>query len=147
MKFKDKRILVTGGSSGIGFATGRRLLERQARLVISGRRQGVLNEAVTGLSEFGEVAGVCADIATSEGRAETLKQAISILGGLDVLVNNAGGIRAGSLQDLEKSEIIKMLDVNLLAPILLTKDALPALRAGGDSMVVNISSALALAGC
>ncbi|WP_299948910.1 SDR family oxidoreductase, partial [uncultured Microbulbifer sp.] len=101
---------------------------------------------VTGLSEFGEVAGVCADIATSEGRAETLKQAISILGGLDVLVNNAGGIRAGSLQDLEKSEIIKMLDVNLLAPILLTKAALPALRADGDSMVVNISSALALVG-
>ncbi|MEW5249606.1 SDR family NAD(P)-dependent oxidoreductase [Microbulbifer sp. 2201CG32-9] len=146
MKLENKRILITGGSSGIGYATAQNLLQRGARVAISGRRQEALTKAVEGLRSFGDVTAICADVATGEGREETLSQALAALGGLDILVNNAGGLRAGPLSQLEETDIMKMVEVNLLAPILLTRAALPALEKSGDSMVVNVSSALALVG-
>lgn len=87
-----------------------------------------------------------ADIGTAEGRAASLDGALSKLGGLDILVNNAGGVRAGRLEDIREDEIRTMVDVDLLAPILLTRAALPALRSSGDALVINVSSGIALLG-
>ena len=84
--------------------------------------------------------------ARTEGRALTLRQALDALGGLDILVNNAGGVRAGRLEATSQSEIEAMLNVDLLAPILLTRAALPSLRASGEAMVVNVTSGIALIG-
>jgi NAD(P)-dependent dehydrogenase (short-subunit alcohol dehydrogenase family) len=55
-------------------------------------------------------------------------QAVALLGGLDVLVNNAGGVRAGRLEDTSEAELRAMIEVDLVAPILLTRAALPELR-------------------
>src|SRR3546814_4324446 len=68
------------------------------------------------------------------------------MGGIDILINNAGGVSAGRLEDTPKSHIEKMIDVNLLAPILLIRAAMQDLRDAGDSMVVNASSGIALVG-
>ena len=75
-----------------------------------------------------------------------LRRALDALGGLDILVNNAGGVRAGRLEVTTEAEIEAMLNVDLLAPILLTRAALPSLRASGDAMVVNVTSGIALIG-
>jgi uncharacterized oxidoreductase len=147
MKLEGKRVLVTGGSSGIGFAIAHALLAKGARIAIAGRRAAVVSDAVDALRKVGgSVTGIAADVSTDEGRALTLRQALDALGGLDILVNNAGGVRAGRLEATSQSEIEAMLNVDLLAPILLTRATLPSLRAGGDAMVVNVTSGIALIG-
>jgi len=147
VNLEGKRVLVTGGSSGIGLAVARELLSKGAKVTISGRRPDVLANAVRELGGPGaQIASVAADVATANGRAVTLQHALEAMGGLDVLVNNAGGVRAGRLEKVSEAEIEAMVAVDLLAPILLTRAALPALRATGDAMVVNVTSGIALVG-
>jgi uncharacterized oxidoreductase len=147
MKLHGKRVLVTGGSSGIGFAIATALLTKGAKVAITGRRAAVVSSAVEELRRNGgTVSGIAADVGTAEGRKQTLRQALEALGGLDILVNNAGGVRAGRLEATTEAEIETMLNVDLLAPILLTRAAMPSLRASGDAMVVNITSGIALIG-
>ena len=147
MSVKDKRALVTGGSSGIGLAIARNLLAKGAKVVVTGRRPDVLGSAVAELrTTSGAVWGVQADVSTPSGRETTLRRALDALGGLDILVNNAGGVRAGRLEAISEAEIEAMVAVDLLAPILLTRAALPALRASGDAVVANVASGIALIG-
>jgi uncharacterized oxidoreductase len=147
MNMKDKRVLVTGGSSGIGLAIAHTLLAKGAKVVVTGRRQDALAAAVAELkTNGGQVWGVAADVSTAGGRAATLQQALGALGGLDILVNNAGGVRAGRLEAISEAEIEAMVTIDLLAPILLTRAALPALRASGDAVIVNVASGIALIG-
>jgi short-subunit dehydrogenase len=147
MKLEGKRVLVTGGSSGIGFAIAKALLAKDARVAITGRRLAVVSAATEELRKTGgAVTGIAADVGTEDGRKLTLNRAFDALGGLDILINNAGGVRAGRLEATAQSEIEAMLNVDLLAPILLTRSALPSLRASGDAMVVNVTSGIALMG-
>ncbi len=115
--------------------------------MLTARRPGPLQAAVDRLTAAGiEAHALVADVATGEGRAATLAAARDRLGGLEVLINNAGGVRAGRLENTSEDEIRAMIEVDLLAPILLTRAALPDLRRNGDGMVVNITSTAALIG-
>ncbi len=141
MNIAGKRVLITGGSSGIGFALARACLAKGANVVITGRRPEALAAALEELRQTtGSAWSVAADVSTPEGRVATIRGAIDVLGGLDVLINNAGGVRAGRLETIPESELQAMIDVDLVAPIL------PALRASGDGMIVNIASGIALIG-
>jgi len=143
MKLQGKRALITGGSSGIGFAIAEAMLAKGVHIVITGRRPDILGNASEKLrASGGQVDFVAADVSTEEGR-ET-KFALEKLGCLDILVNNAGGVRAGRLEDTTEAEIRTMIEVDLVAPILLTRAALPNLRASTDGLVVNITSGIAL---
>lgn len=147
MNIGGKRVIITGGSSGIGLAIARAMLDRNARVVITGRNAESLAQAVKDLEADGvSITGVQADVATPEGRGLTLGRAIEVLGGLDILVNNAGGVRAGRLENITEDEIRTMVEVDLVAPILLTRAALPHLRASGEALVVNVTSGIALIG-
>lgn len=146
MKIEGKRVLVTGGSSGIGRAITAALLEKGARVVISGRRQDAIDATVAELKAKGEIHGIRADVTETAGRVATLDGALAHLGGLDILVNNAGGVRAGRLEETSEAEIRAMVEVDLVAPILLTRAALPALRASGEGLIADVTSAIALIG-
>ncbi len=147
MNVKGKRVLVTGGSSGIGLAMAQELVRKGARVFIVGRRAQLVREAIGLLqSEGGQAGGIDADVVTAQGRERMIGLARAWLGGIDILINNAGGVRAGRLEETPDADIVKMIEVNLIAPILLTRDVMPDLRASGDGMVVNVASGIALVG-
>jgi short-subunit dehydrogenase len=147
MKLEGSKVLVTGGSSGIGLAIAQILAAKGAHVLIRGRRREVVEAAAQQLRATGRrVDAVAADVTTADGLAVTMAAVEQTLGGLDVLVNNAGGVRAGRLEATSEREIRAMIEVNLVAPILLTRAALPLLRRSGHGMVVDVSSAIALVG-
>jgi uncharacterized oxidoreductase len=147
MDIKGKRVLITGGSSGIGFALAAVLGHKGARLVITGRRADVVMGAATSLRKAGvECFPVVADVSTEAGREATIAGALEGLGGIDVLVNNAGGVRAGKLEITTEAEIRAMIEVDLIAPILLTRLALVHLRKSPRGLIINVASGIALIG-
>lgn len=147
----DKSVLVTGAGSGIGRAVAIALARKGASLTLIGRREEPLQETANlakdaGRETGGEAQVVSGDITDPTTRERVIKAAIETFGGLDVLVNSAGAVRAGRLENVDVEEIRAQIEANLVAPILLTRVALPALRQSGDAAVVNMSSGLGLVG-
>lgn len=139
----NKRVLITGGASGIGLALAKAMGRLGAKVLITGRRQSALDEARTLLAAAGiDAFALRADVSSADGRRESVLQAVEELGGLDILVNNAGVVRAGRLEQTEPEAIVAMVETNLLGPILLTREALPELRKSGAATIVNISSGI-----
>ncbi|MEU5781476.1 SDR family NAD(P)-dependent oxidoreductase [Micromonospora lupini] len=129
--------LVTGGSSGIGRATAVELRERGARVA-------VLDLDPSGLPEG--VAGFAADVSSRSSVQEAVAAAADALGGIDVVVNNAGIGATGTVADQTDDEWHRVLDVNVVGMARVVSAALPWLRASANASVVNISSIAALNG-
>ena len=146
-----RRVLLTGAGSGIGRRLALELATRGAQLVLVGRHQQPLTETAAMVGVRGGSAHVLTADLTAPGAPErVVGSALELLGGLDVLINNAGNVRAGRLDEVDTPDILAMLALNLTAPILLTKAALPHLRAAatahGGAAVLGISSGIALVG-
>jgi len=144
MELRDKTIVLTGASGGIGSAIAEGLAGAGARLILVGRnRAGLEHQAETlsrrhGLPAGGQHLPVDADIGTPEGRqavAETCRRE-----GIDILVNNAGSQLFGLFAEQDEAAIAALLAVNLVAPLLLTRQLLPLLEARGEAAIVNIGS-------
>ncbi|GAA2502709.1 SDR family NAD(P)-dependent oxidoreductase [Terrabacter carboxydivorans] len=145
MELKDASILITGAGSGIGQALALRLAQYTPRLTLVGRRQQPLEELAARVRELGGKAlVVTADLTEPGASARVVAAARAEFGGLEVLVNNAGNVRAGRLEVIEESEVLAQVALNLTAPILLTRAALPSLRESGGGLVINVSSAIGL---
>ena len=147
----SRRVLLTGAGSGIGRRLALELATRGAQLVLVGRREQPLTETAAMVGVRGGSAHVLtADLTTPGAPEQVVGSAVRLLGGLDVLINNAGNVRAGRLDEVDTADILAMLALNLTAPILLTKAALPHLRAAatahGGAAVLGISSGIALVG-
>jgi len=134
--FDGMRALVTGGASGLGLAAARVLAG-------AGARVAVLDMAAQGPAGLHYVR---ADVTDDAGVRAAVGQAIQTLGGLDVLVNNAGIGAQGGVEANGDDEWHRVLDVNVLGLVRVTRAALPALRASGRAAIVNICSIAATAG-
>lgn len=137
MRLEGKIALVTGAGSGIGQALAEELNARGAHLLLVGRREAALDATRRGLirPEAGQI--VVADITTDAGRAELVRR-VARLGGLDLLVNNAGLVMSGAFQTDDAQARRRMVETNLLAPMELTQALLPLLRE--RARIVNIGS-------
>lgn len=146
MDLSGKSVLITGAGSGIGRASAVKIAGKGAKLTLTGRREEPLQETAKLVEEAGGEAQVVAGDVTDVSAREQVVQAAVAFGGLDVLVNNAGNVRAGRLEDLDAEEIHNQIEVNLLAPVLLTRTAIPALRESSNAAIVNVSSGFGLVG-
>jgi NAD(P)-dependent dehydrogenase (short-subunit alcohol dehydrogenase family) len=134
--FTGLRALVTGGASGIGLATARLLRDQGAAVA-------VVDAADTGPDGFLFAKADITDDAVVQAAVAGL---VDALGGLDVLVNNAGIGAQGGIEDNELDEWRRVLDVNVLGLVRVTRAALPALRDSQHAAVINVGSICATTG-
>jgi short-subunit dehydrogenase len=134
MRLDGSTVLLTGASGGIGEAIARALHQRQARLLISGRRADRLEALAAELGGGVELA--LADLAERDAAAVLARRA----GAVDVLVANAALPASGPIDDFTHEQIDRALDVNLRAPIQLTRELAPGMVERGQGHVVLISS-------
>jgi NAD(P)-dependent dehydrogenase (short-subunit alcohol dehydrogenase family) len=132
----DKVAIVTGGSSGIGRATALGFAAKGAKVIITGRRQGPLEQAA---ASHPNIVSFVADAAEPDAALRTVAKAIDEWGRLDVLVNNAGAGALLSLGDATAEQIASIFAVNVVGPSLLARAALPHMAAAKGA-IVNISS-------
>jgi hypothetical protein len=130
-------VIVTGASSGIGEATARAFGRAGDRVALVARRVDRLQQTAAGLPDSLVVA---ADLSKGEDIARVTAEALARYGRIDVLVNNAGLGKYDWLERLHEEDIRTELQVNLLAPILLTRAVLPAMQAQGSGVIINVAS-------
>ncbi|HJQ17427.1 MAG TPA: SDR family oxidoreductase [Allosphingosinicella sp.] len=137
--FSGRVAIVTGSSEGIGFSIAKALAENGANILLVARREGLLRQAAETLGPA--AAWISADL-TEEGAAQKIvEKAVSTFGGIDFLVNNAGVNRLGLLGETVPSDMRQMMELNLIAPYLMTQAALPHLAARPGAAILNVSTA------
>ncbi|WP_207510188.1 SDR family oxidoreductase [Longitalea luteola] len=139
MNIENKTILITGGGTGIGFAIAKVLSLKGNDLILVGRREDKLKEAVARLPK---ASYIVADVTNSTDVENLVQQVSTIFGGLDILVNNAGVVTAYPLESAEGVyEKAKFeMDLNYLSVVRLTERLLPLLKASKEAAIVNIES-------
>jgi short-subunit dehydrogenase len=130
---RDRTVLLTGASAGIGPYIARRLRAEGARLVLTARRRPELEDLA---AELGDTRVITADMA----RREELERLVAEAGEVDVLIANAGVEALGRLATRTLEEIDTAIDVNLRAPIVMTRLCLPAMIERGSGQVVLVAS-------
>ncbi|HEV7493829.1 SDR family oxidoreductase [Baekduia sp.] len=132
--------LITGASQGLGLEIARSYLREGARIVICARSEETLRAAEDELAGLGEVHGRPADVASPEEVEGLVAFAVERLGGLDVLVNNAGVYGPkGAIDDVDWAAWAKAIEINLMGSVLPARFALPHLRAAERGKVVQLS--------
>jgi short-subunit dehydrogenase len=138
--FKDVTVVITGASMGVGAAAARAFAAHGANLVLIARGEDKLRSLreELGLGERAMVAPM--DVTDTDAFGAMLSQARSRFGSVDILVNNAGYHARGPFEGLEPDEVARMVDVNLKAPLVATRLALPYLRESRRGAVINVAS-------
>ena len=145
MDFTGKRVLVTRGTRGIGRATVEGFLAAGARVAVNGSTAETAGRAVAELDAGDNAFAVPGDIGTVAGCRATVAAAIEGLGGLDVLVNNAGAAEGRALADCDEAQWDRIVDTNLKGTFFSIQAAAPALKEA-RGCIVNIGSILGVRG-
>lgn len=133
-----RRALVTGASSGLGLGTARALAADGARVVLVARSQERLDAAAASVD--GDVHTLVADVSDTGQVGAMVEQATSLLGGIDILIANAGGPPAGNFASTDLDAYLPALQLNLLSTVAMCKAAVPAMTERGWGRVVAITS-------
>lgn len=137
-----KRALVTAASRGLGFATALGLAREGTALVICSRDEARITEAAQKIrAETGtRVEALVADVSSADEAARLVGHAVSALGGLDIVVHNAGGPPAGEFLSLSDAQWQKAFDQNLMSLVRLVNAAVPELKKAGGGRILTIAS-------
>jgi 3-oxoacyl-[acyl-carrier protein] reductase len=137
LDLEGRRGLVTGGSKGLGEAIARELVGEGARVAICSRHE---EEVRATASEVGAAYAQAADVTDPEQVRDFVSRSAEALGGIDFLVNNAGGAHPGTFETLTDENWAADLDVKLYSLIRCSREVLPHLRAAGGGRIVNIGA-------
>jgi len=140
MIFNDKTVIITGGSEGVGAATARLFAEAGANLMLVARNKKNLESIATELRDKTRVELFAMDVTDGDACVDLFKKADFEFGRIDVLVNNAGYHARGDVRDVPAEDLGRTIDVNLKAPIILTRLALPYLEESGGGAIINVAS-------
>lgn len=142
MQLQSQRIVLTGAAGGIGRELAKLLAHKGARIVLLDRDAAGLSELLDGINAAGasDVQLLALDLSDQANITLAIKQASAMLGGIDMLINNAGLLDFAAFNTQSAARIALTLQVNTLAPMLLTHAVLPQLLAQGKGTIVNIGS-------
>ncbi|WP_181036457.1 SDR family oxidoreductase [Arthrobacter sp. B1805] len=149
MDIANRTGIITGAGSGIGGSLAIGFGQRGGNLLLVGRRHVPLEETAQMVRSVGGQAEVLDADITEPGAVERVAEVARQRGPVDLLVNNAGNVRAGHLEDLPEEDVLAMIALNLTAPILLTRALLAALKEAASpqgSVLLAVSSGIALTG-
>ncbi|MCR5756885.1 MAG: SDR family oxidoreductase [Selenomonas sp.] len=136
---KDKRILISGGTSGIGLAAASLFLEAGAKVALLGRSEQRGKDALQGLAAGNRATFIQGDVSQLTDCRLAVDKVRKQWGGLDVLVNSAGIYLEGAIEDMQAEQIDAVLDINVKGTYYLSQAAVPALKESRGNMV-NVAS-------
>ena len=143
---QGKRVLISGGSSGIGLATAQRFLEEGSRVFLTGLDQREVDGAVAGLGPGGDVHGLACDVSLESDVARMVAAGHRALGGIDVLINNAGTARRDPFLAIAAGDWDRVIAVNLRGMFLAAQAvSRHMVERGGGGVIINMSSTNGLA--
>ncbi len=140
MIFKDKTVIITGGSEGVGAATARLFAEAGANLMLVARGKKNLEVLAEELRDKTKVEIFAMDVSDVDACIDVFKKAQFEFGHVDILINNAGCHARGTVDAVDAAELGRMVDVNLRAPIVLSRIALPYLKEADEAAIINVGS-------
>ena len=139
--FKNKVAIITGGSEGVGAATAKKFAHAGAKLVLVARNKKNLELVAEELRPFTDIHTVAMDVSDQDACVNLFKKAQFEFGGVDFLVNNAGYHERGSVESVSADDLGRIIDVNLKAPIILCRLAIPFLQESkGPAAIINVAS-------
>jgi len=141
---KDKRVLITGGTRGIGAATAARFLEEGSRVVVLARNEARLERIKRDLPALSGT--ISADVSDAEAVARAFEELDGLLGGLDVLINNAGISIRHPFMNISPQEWRQVMGVNLNGVFFVAQQAARRMLAGDGGIILNMGSTNGLVG-
>jgi 3-oxoacyl-[acyl-carrier protein] reductase len=137
---EGRTAIVCASSQGLGLACARALAQEGVHVLINGREQARLDKSAAALREVarGDVIAIAADVTTTDGQAKLLAACPSP----DILINNNSGPSPGNFADIERDRWLEAIEANMIAPLMLIRAVLPAMRQRRFGRIVNITSAM-----
>lgn len=142
MNLKDAKVLVTGGSSGIGYETAKQLIAKGATVAINGRNKSNLEAAA---KELGALA-IAADVSKEEEVMRMVESTIRNFGSFNVLINNAAFGHFELLVNMETEKMRRLLDTNIIGAMMVARESAKHFITKGGGNLINISSTAGRAG-
>ena len=147
-RFKDRVIVVTGGSSGLGEDYCHAFAREGGKVVCADIDEETANRTVAAIkAEGGSAIAVKCDVTRADDIARMVQETLRQYGALDVLINNAGVIRRRSLTGTTEEDWAREIDTDLKGPFLCARAVVPHMRERGYGKIVNISSVAGIVGC
>jgi short-subunit dehydrogenase len=144
MPFKDKIVVITGASSGIGEAAAIEFAKRGAKLVLVARRKEKLEDLQKSLTQFRTEVLVCpCDVSDKESVKKMSDVVLAKFGKIDILINNAGFAIYGTVENLTIEEIESQMQTNYFGMVYCTKNFIPILQKQNSGHIVNVASVAA----
>jgi NAD(P)-dependent dehydrogenase (short-subunit alcohol dehydrogenase family) len=137
---QDKIALVTGGSSGIGFAIAHKLVSQGMRVIITGRRKEALDDAIAALGE--RATSIVADVTSLPGLDNLFEEVKATFGRIDTLVANAGGGIHAPLGQITEAAYDQQFDTNVKGIVFTVQGALPLMSAGASIVIVGSTASI-----
>jgi NAD(P)-dependent dehydrogenase (short-subunit alcohol dehydrogenase family) len=143
-RLKNKIAIVTGAGSGIGRACALSLIREGAQVALVGRRKERVEEVAR--ESGGSVLAISADVSRSEDIVRVLEQTAAAFSGINVLINNAGILHAGTAEQITEAQWDETFNINVRGLWLLSRAVLPYMRQAGGGSIINVASVLGING-